>query len=75
VGTYGLTVAVEHGNGYWSLYMQLQGASVKQGDRITRGQVIGSVGGENSDYGAHLHFEIRGENQIALDPTGWLRRR
>lgn len=75
VGTYGLTVAVEHGNGYWSLYMQLQGAAVKQGDRITRGQVIGTVGGENSDYGAHLHFEIRGENQIALDPTGWLRRR
>jgi septal ring factor EnvC (AmiA/AmiB activator) len=75
VGTYGLTVAVEHGNGYWSLYMQLQGAAVKQGDRVTRGQVIGSVGGENSDYGSHLHFEIRGENQIALDPTGWLRRR
>jgi septal ring factor EnvC (AmiA/AmiB activator) len=75
VGTYGLTVAVEHGNGYWSLYMQLQGATVKQGDRVTRGQVIGTVGGENSDYGAHLHFEIRGENQIALDPTGWLRRR
>jgi septal ring factor EnvC (AmiA/AmiB activator) len=75
VGTYGLTVAVEHGNGYWSLYMQLQGAAVKQGDRVTRGQVIGTVGGENSDYGSHLHFEIRGENQIALDPTGWLRRR
>lgn len=75
VGTYGLTVAVEHGNGYWSLYMQLQGAAVKQGDRVARGQVIGTVGGENSDYGSHLHFEIRGENQIALDPTGWLRRR
>jgi septal ring factor EnvC (AmiA/AmiB activator) len=75
VGTYGLTVAVEHGNGYWSLYMQLGGAAVKQGDRITRGQVIGMVGGENSDYGPHLHFEIRGENQIALDPAEWLRRR
>jgi septal ring factor EnvC (AmiA/AmiB activator) len=75
VGTYGLTVAVEHGNGYWSLYMQLQGAAVKQGDRIARGQVVGTVGGENSDYGSHLHFEIRGENQIALDPAGWLRRR
>jgi septal ring factor EnvC (AmiA/AmiB activator) len=75
VGTYGLTVAVEHGNGYWSLYMQLQSASVRQGERITRGQIIGTVGGNNSDYGSHLHFEIRGENQIALDPAGWLRRR
>jgi septal ring factor EnvC (AmiA/AmiB activator) len=75
VGTYGLTVAVEHGNGYWSLYMQLQGANVKQGDRIIKGQTVGTVGGANSDYGPHLHFEIRGENQIALDPTGWLRRK
>ncbi len=75
VGTYGLAVAVEHGNGYWSLYMQLQGASVKQGDKVVRGQTVGTVGGANSDYGPHLHFEIRGENQIALDPTAWLRRR
>jgi len=75
VGTYGLTVAVEHGNGYWSLYMQLQSAAVKQGDKVVRGQTVGTVGGGNSDYGAHLHFEIRGENQIALDPTAWLRRR
>ena len=75
VGTYGLTVAVEHGNGYWSLYMQLQNAAVKQGEKVVRGQTVGTVGGANSDYGPHLHFEIRGENQIALDPTAWLRRR
>ena len=35
----------------------------------------GTVGGQNSDYGPHLHFEIRGENQVALDPTEWLRKR
>jgi murein DD-endopeptidase MepM/ murein hydrolase activator NlpD len=33
------------------------------------------VGGLNSDYGPHLHFEIRGDKQIALDPTMWLRRK
>ena len=55
--------------------MQLQSASVKQGDKVVRGQTVGTVGGANSDYGPHLHFEIRGENQIALDPTAWLRRR
>ncbi|MCU0621311.1 MAG: peptidoglycan DD-metalloendopeptidase family protein [Gemmatimonadales bacterium] len=75
VGTYGLTVAVEHGNGYWSLYMQLKSSAVKQGDRIQKGQQVGTVGGEQSDYGPHLHFEIRGENQIALDPADWLRRK
>ena len=40
-----------------------------------RAQTVGAVGGENSDYGPHLHFEIRGENQVALDPTTWLRKR
>lgn len=75
LSTYGLTVVVEHGNGYYSLYMQLQTATVRPNQDITRGQPIGTVGGENTDQGPHLHFEIRGENQIALDPTDWLRRR
>ncbi len=74
-GTYGLTIVLEHGNGYYSVYSHLQSAAVKLGATITKGQTIGSVGGENSDYGPHLHFEIRGENQVALDPTTWLRRR
>lgn len=75
LGTYGLTLIVEHGNGYWAVYGQLASASVAQGARITAGQVIGTVGGEGSDRGAHLYLEIRGQNQIALDPMTWLRRR
>jgi murein hydrolase activator len=74
-GTYGLTVVLEHGNGYYSVYSHLQSASVKLGGTVAKGQAIGTVGGENSDYGAHLHFEIRGENQVALDPAEWLKRK
>ena len=74
-GTYGLTVVIEHGNGYYSVYSHLESAGVKLGNTVSKGGVIGRVGGANSDYGPHLHFEIRGENQIALDPTTWLRRR
>jgi septal ring factor EnvC (AmiA/AmiB activator) len=73
-GTYGLTLLVEHGNGYYSVYAQLQTVTVKLSDPVTKGQVIATVGGANSDYGPHLHFEIRGENQIALDPADWLRK-
>jgi murein hydrolase activator len=73
-GTYGLTIVLEHGNGYYSVYSHLQSAAVKLGAAITKGETIGAVGGENSDYGPHLHFEIRGENQVALDPTTWLRK-
>ena len=74
-GTYGLTIVLEHGNGYYSIYSHLNSAAVKLGAAVTKGETIGAVGGQNSDYGPHLHFEIRGENQIALDPTDWLRRR
>ena len=74
-GTYGLTVVVEHGNGYYSVYSHLESAAVKLRATVSKGGVIGKVGGQNSDYGPHLHFEIRGENQIALDPTTWLRRK
>jgi septal ring factor EnvC (AmiA/AmiB activator) len=74
-GTYGLTIVLEHGNGYYSVYSHLETAEVKNGASVDKGRVIGAVGGQNSDYGPHLHFEIRGENQIALDPTTWLRRK
>jgi septal ring factor EnvC (AmiA/AmiB activator) len=74
-GTYGLTVVLEHGNVYYSVYSHLQIAEVDLAATVIRGQTIGRIGGENSDYGPHLHFEIRGENQVALDPTEWLRKR
>jgi septal ring factor EnvC (AmiA/AmiB activator) len=75
LSTYGLTVILEHGNGYYSVYSQLATAAVSAGAQVEKGESIGTVGGANTDYGPHLHFEIRGENQIALDPTDWLRRR
>jgi septal ring factor EnvC (AmiA/AmiB activator) len=74
-GTYGLTIVLEHGNGYYSVYAHLETAGVKLGASVSKGGVIGTVGGQNSDYGPHLHFEIRGDKQIALDPTMWLRRK
>ncbi len=74
LGTYGLTVLLEHGNGYYSVYSHLQSATVKLGDVVGKAQAIGAVGGISSEHGPHLHFEIRGENQIALDPTDWLKK-
>jgi murein DD-endopeptidase MepM/ murein hydrolase activator NlpD len=74
-GTYGLTIVLEHGNGFYSVYSHLETADVKLGAAVAKGGVIATVGGQNSDYGPHLHFEIRGDNQIALDPATWLRRR
>jgi septal ring factor EnvC (AmiA/AmiB activator) len=75
LGTYGTTMILEHGNGYWSIYARLASLAVKPGDDVVRGQVIGTVGGENTDEGPHLYFEIRGQDGIALDPADWLKRK
>jgi septal ring factor EnvC (AmiA/AmiB activator) len=75
MGTYGLALILYHGDGYRSLYMHLNEAKVALGTKVTRGQVIGTVGGENSDEGSQLYFEIRGEGGIPLDPSDWLKRR
>jgi septal ring factor EnvC (AmiA/AmiB activator) len=74
LGLYLTSVLVDHGGGYYTFYGYLNDATVQKGDRLYRGQVIGHVGGAQSDEGPHLHFEIRGQGGIALDPANWLRR-
>ena len=75
VGTYGLTVIVEHGGGDYSIYGSLVRANVKEGDAVVKGQVIGAVGISDPDLPPHLHFEIRHGRGEAIDPATWLRRR
>lgn len=75
MSTYLLTIILDHGGGYYSVYAQLDSARVKQGDRVIAGQVIGTVGGASSDEGSHLYFEIRGQGGIVLDPINWLKQR
>ena len=73
LGTYLTSVLLDHGGGYYSFYGYLSDAAVAKGERVLKGQVIGHVGGESSDRGPHLHFEIRGQGGIALDPVNWLK--
>ena len=75
LGTYLTTVIVDHGGGFYTVYATLDGATVAKGDHVVAGQVIGRVGGGSTDQGSHLHFEIRGPGQIALDPLNWLKPR
>lgn len=73
LGTYLTTVILDHGAGFYTVYATLKDAIVAKRERVTSGQVIGHVGGGSTDQGTHLHFEIRGPGQIALDPANWLR--
>jgi septal ring factor EnvC (AmiA/AmiB activator) len=76
LGTYGMTVIVEHGGGDYSVYGSLAKADVKEGQSVTKGQTLGTVGVSDPDLPPHLHFEIRhGRTGAAIDPVTWLRRR
>jgi murein hydrolase activator len=72
---YGPTVVVSHGGGYYSLYLYLRDISVREGDEVTRSQLIGGVGGENTPEGPHIEFQIRAPGGEAVDPLIWLQRR
>lgn len=74
IGTYGLTVIVQHGGGDYSVYGSLQRASVAKGAKVKKGQVIGTVGQADPDLNPHLHFEIRPKGR-ATDPLTWLQQR
>jgi septal ring factor EnvC (AmiA/AmiB activator) len=72
MGTYGNTIIVQHGGGDYSVYGSLSNMAVSKGARVTKGQVIGSVGATDPSLPAHLHFEIR-HGGPAVDPLDWLR--
>lgn len=75
LGTYGPSVIIDHGGGFYTVYGFLSDIGVRQGQSVQKGQTIGQSGGENSDQGPHIHFEIRGRDGQALDPIAWLRQR
>ncbi len=74
IGTYGLTVIVQHGGGDYSVYGSLQNVAVTKGAKVKKGQVIGTVGQADPDMNAHLHFEIRPKGR-ATDPLTWLQQK
>ncbi len=73
---YGLTVIIEHVNGFETRYSNLLTAEfVKVGEKVTSGQTIGTVGNTASFEvldKSHIHFEIL-KNSEYLDPTSYIK--
>lgn len=57
-GGYGVTVVINHGYSYKTLYAHMSKKAVKPGQKVKRGQVIGYVGSTGMSSGAHLHYEV-----------------
>jgi murein DD-endopeptidase MepM/ murein hydrolase activator NlpD len=71
ISGYGLTVVIEHGRGWQSLYAHLLDASVRPGEAVVAGQSLGRVGQSGRATTPHLHVELRRLREgrlVALDP-------
>ncbi len=70
-GGYGNHVIVDHGNGYQTLYGHLSSLDVSQGQYVSKGQRLGTMGSTGWSTGPHLHFEIRYGGSY-LNPLNYL---
>ncbi len=71
-GGLGLTLEIDHGFGYKTIYGHLSNINVKQGQTVTRGDLIAYSGNSGSlTSGPHLHYEVR-HNGIPLNPRNFI---
>lgn len=67
----GCYVRIKHKN-YYSLYYHMKSDSitVDKGDKVKKGQILGTIGMTGRATGVHLHFQIdKGNSENAIDPT------
>jgi hypothetical protein len=66
----GKHVIIDHGFGYESIYGHLNNFTVKVGQKVQRGQVIGYVGNTGLSVANHLHYEVK-LNGANVDPVNY----
>jgi murein DD-endopeptidase MepM/ murein hydrolase activator NlpD len=71
INGYGYVVIIEHSSGYSTVYAHSASNLVKEGQNVTKGDVICKLGSTGNATGSHLHFEIR-ENGRPVNPLNYL---
>ena len=70
-GAYGQMIEIEHGYGLATRYAHLGSISVKVGQKVQEGDIIGQQGNSGRSTGSHLHYEVRFMHS-ALNPTKFI---
>jgi len=68
---FGNYIVVRHAYGFATKYAHLDNVYVEEGDVVTQGQKIGTMGNTGMSTGPHLHFEVRIGAQV-VDPERFL---
>ncbi len=68
-GAYGKFIVVEHENNLTTLYAHLSLQTVKVGDKLERGELIGYVGKTGYSTGPHLHFTVYAGQTFKMGPS------
>ena len=68
---YGNEIVIDHTYGFGSRYAHLETVKVKEGERVKRGQMIGTVGETGRATGPHLHYEVLYERR-PVNPSFYL---
>ena len=71
---YGNFVKIINDDGTVCLYAHMEYTSVKVGQRVSKGQVIGRMGNSGNSFGGHLHWEYwsRDDYYSNIDPSPYL---
>ena len=71
---YGNFVKIINDDGTVCLYAHMEYTSVKVGQRVSKGQVIGRMGNSGNSFGGHLHWELWSCNDYYknIDPSPFL---
>lgn len=66
----GKTVVLDHGAGIFTTYQHLSAITVRPGQRVNRGAVVGRVGSTGLTTGPHLHWGMR-VHGVRVNPLDW----
>ncbi len=71
LGSFGNVVFINHRHGFTTFYAHLSSSRVKEGQTVTRGQVIATVGTTGRTTGPHVHYEVQ-VNGATVNPVKYI---